>query len=407
MRFLTTITLAALTAGVTAVPIALLPSLTHPPVHVFKADAAPEAINAEPDIEARGDRVINVSDWEREPEILARDDAAIDAFGLEPETQAGEASRIQARDEAALDNIDLEPEIEARDERRIKARDEVALDNYDLKPEVQASDSPQIKARDELTLENVDLEPTIHARDERHIQARSEAAVQGVTPEEDWKYRDNLAKLDANNCGTDCHNSLDSYRSKVSRERRDYYDRSTSPSSRASRDEHNTPEDKVKYIDNLIKQDNRDCGTGCKDSLASYRSVASKDSKLSREKDLNDRRNDNFILPNTYYPRDSRPKDFTASGNGKNVQNYNNGNRDFNGVTRSSRASRGEHNSLQDVAKHDENHKKLAEGDCGVNCHKSLDSYHSVASADSKRSKASKESREARQSRNSGRNGGW
>ncbi|EFQ33637.1 hypothetical protein CGRA01v4_02069 [Colletotrichum graminicola] len=40
------------------------------------------------------------------------------------------------------------------------------------------------------------------------------------TAADDQKYRDNLAKLAANNCGEDCHHSLDSYRSVASKDSR-------------------------------------------------------------------------------------------------------------------------------------------------------------------------------------------
>ncbi|KXH34576.1 hypothetical protein CSIM01_11800 [Colletotrichum simmondsii] len=455
MRFLVTITLAILTAGVTAVPVAVLPSLVHPPVHVFRADPAAEAADAEPNIEARGENIVDVSDWQQEPEIQARDEAAIDAWDLEPQTQPQDSPHIQARDEAALDNGNLETDIEAREEPQIKARDEAALDNYDLEPEVQLSDKPQIKARDEAALpDNFDLKPEIHARDEPHIQARSEAKVAwtdpdyhagGVTAADDWKYRDNLAKLDANNCGVDCHRSINSYRSRVSREHRPYYDRNTDyhsnnydhhdynygvqRSSRASRGEHNTPADDWKYRDNLVKQDNHDCGSGCKHSLASYRSVASKDSRIAREKDYhnynhqddkynnwhpkdyhvngngynhnNGHYDDRTIRTNTYYPKDHHPTNYNDihhndyhgnnyHTNGNGYDHHNNGH-DY-GVQRSSRASRGEHNTPQDVIKHNNNHYKLDHNNCGVNCHKSLASYHSVAAADSRRSRQSRQS---------------
>ncbi|KAK2018508.1 hypothetical protein LZ32DRAFT_653832 [Colletotrichum eremochloae] len=56
-------------------------------------------------------------------------------------------------------------------------------------------------------------------------------------------------------------------------------------SSRASRGEHNTAADNEKYRDNLVKLDNGNCGIDCHRSLDSYRSVASKDSRLSRVND--------------------------------------------------------------------------------------------------------------------------
>ncbi|KAK1636958.1 hypothetical protein BDP81DRAFT_449088 [Colletotrichum phormii] len=383
MRFLTTITLAVLTASVTAVPVAVLPSLIHPPVHVFRADPADEAVEGEPNIEAR-------------------------------------------------DNFDLEPEIHARDEPHIQARSEAAAAGID---------------------------PNYHIVD-----------AKGITPEDDWKYRDNLAKLNANNCGKDCYRSINSYRSRVSREHRPYYDRSTDyhannydhhdnygvqRSSRASRGEHNTPADDWKYKDNLVKQDNHNCGTHCEASLNSYRSVASKDSRLAREKDYHDYNHqddkynnwypkdyhtngngynnhnnghydDRTLRTNTYYPKDHHPtkyndihhndyhgnnyhtngndyhgKNYHTNGNnyhgnkyhinGNGYDHHNNGH-DY-GVQRSSRASRGEHNTRQDEINHKNNHEKLDAGHCGQGCQLSINSYHSVASADSRRSRQSRNSR--------------
>ncbi|KAL0939081.1 uncharacterized protein CTRU02_205691 [Colletotrichum truncatum] len=57
-------------------------------------------------------------------------------------------------------------------------------------------------------------------------------------------------------------------------------------------------------------------------------------------------------------------------------------------------------NTPADDQKHDANHEKIKQNNCGTNCHKSLDSYHSQASKDSKASKASKASKN---SKNGGR----
>ncbi|KAK1986877.1 hypothetical protein LZ30DRAFT_767105 [Colletotrichum cereale] len=54
------------------------------------------------------------------------------------------------------------------------------------------------------------------------------------------------------------------------------------PSSRVSRGEHNTVADDWKYKDNLEKLENGNCGIGCHNSLNSYSSVASHDAKVAR-----------------------------------------------------------------------------------------------------------------------------
>ncbi|OHF02044.1 hypothetical protein CORC01_02623 [Colletotrichum orchidophilum] len=50
-------------------------------------------------------------------------------------------------------------------------------------------------------------------------------------------------------------------------------------------------------------------------------------------------------------------------------------------------------NTPADVKKHDDNHLKKANNNCGKGCEQSLASYHSQASKDSKNSKASKASK--------------
>ncbi|KAK2059736.1 hypothetical protein LY76DRAFT_645251 [Colletotrichum caudatum] len=52
-------------------------------------------------------------------------------------------------------------------------------------------------------------------------------------------------------------------------------------SSRASRGEHNTAADDDKYRDNIAKLEAGNCGEGCHHSLYSYQSVESKDAKLA------------------------------------------------------------------------------------------------------------------------------
>ncbi|KAK2027590.1 hypothetical protein LX32DRAFT_694682 [Colletotrichum zoysiae] len=52
-------------------------------------------------------------------------------------------------------------------------------------------------------------------------------------------------------------------------------------SSRASRGEHNTAADDQKYRDNIAKLEAGNCGEGCHHSLYSYQSVESKDAKLA------------------------------------------------------------------------------------------------------------------------------
>ncbi|KAF9869392.1 hypothetical protein CkaCkLH20_13109 [Colletotrichum karsti] len=448
MLFSKTLLYVAFTATVAAV--ALPPGFFHPPVHAFKDEANVEAVDAEPVIiEARNEAYIDtiVEDSETEPNIKARSEAATEAMDTETEPH------IEAREEAAIDNVITEPVIETRNEitvdavdvePEIHARSEQTLDVVDAEPIIQARSEipvevvdaePHIEARSEAIVDNVESEPVVEASEEPRIQARSEANVDWVdpnnhdiiapiTPADDWKYRDNLNKLKNNDCGIDCQKSLASYRSRSAKERRGNYDHynnnkydysTVGRSSRASRGEHNTPADDWKYRDNLVKQDNHNCGTHCVDSLNSYRSVASKDSRLSRERQQNEYYNshhtgnydhprtyDRHVTGNnpgsydhhstTYYPKDHHAAPITTYKDHSydHPVTYD---RHYNGKP-SSRASRGEHNTRQDDINHGINHYKLDHHDCGSHCIDSIKSYHSVASADSKRSRASRESRE-------------
>ncbi|KAI8187999.1 hypothetical protein K4K53_000513 [Colletotrichum sp. SAR 10_77] len=434
MRFLSTFILVGLTASVSAIPVALPPGFFHPPVHAFKDETSVESMDAEP-IEARSgisvdkvdiEPVLNARsedamDFISEPIINARNEESVDDF-IDPQP------RIQARSESNLDLTESESQIEAR------IFDAVGLET-------------KIKARSETVVEAVDSEAVAQDYQEPRIQARGDTSADWVDPDyrpplgpaDEWKYQDNLRKLHANDCGVDCHRSINSYQSRVSRANRankgyydghdfqyDYRNKKEVPkypkydlttvqrnvaghnpntydhhdynngytrSSRASRGEHNTPADDWKYRDNLVKQQVHDCGVNCHRSINSYQSVASKDSRLSREaRERNgyyDHHNNGVYHPDTY--------DRHSGGNGYHPNTYdhhtgpvtydrhNGGNN--HGL---SRAERGVHNTRQDYINHELNHIKEDNHQCGVNCHKSDASFHSVASADHKRSQQSR-----------------
>ncbi|KAF6821401.1 hypothetical protein CPLU01_12535 [Colletotrichum plurivorum] len=378
MRISITISLAALAATISALPVAVPPSFFHPPVQAFRDDINFDVLDMEPNVEARSEPTMDSVDVE--PHIEARGEIAVDIVDPEP--------NIKTRSEEAVDLVDLEPEIQARSEE--------AVDVWDLEPEVYARGEPpvdtadaepNIKARSIDLADSVDLEPEIPAKEEPYIQAdeasriqaRGEASEAWVDPganADDWKYRDNLAKLRDGNCGVDCHRSINSYQSRASRasrENKGYYDHgyydnhnndhynkydysTVSRSTRSSRGEHNTAADDWKYRDNLVKLDNHDCGVNCHKSLDSYRSVASKDSKLSQERREREYYNNYNHHTNTYdrhtQPTYDRHNDY-----------------DYRPVSRSSRASRGEHNTKQDEINHRLNHEKLDRNQFGQSGH--------------------------------------
>ncbi|KAJ0366215.1 hypothetical protein COL26b_011712 [Colletotrichum chrysophilum] len=474
MRFLSTFILVGLTASVSAIPVALPPGFFHPPVHAFKDETSVESMDAEP-IEARSGITVDKVDvastlnarsedamnfMDSEPIINARNEESVDDF-------IDTKPRIQARSESNMDLTDSEPQIEARSgesvdfvnpapEPYIQPRSEEVVDfSWTSEPVFDAVGlETKIKARSETMVEAVDsAEGVAQGNEEPRIQARGDTSADWVDPDyrpplgpaDEWKYQDNLRKLHANDCGVDCHRSINSYQSRVSRANRankgiydghdfqyDYrnkkdvpkypkYDLTTvqrnvaghSPntydhhpttydhhdyngytrSSRASRGEHNTPADDWKYRDNLVKQQTHDCGVNCHRSINSYQSVASKDSRLSREaRERNgyyDHHNNGGYHPNTY--------DHHSVGNGYHPTTYdhhtgpvtydrhNGGNN--HGL---SRAERGVHNTKQDYINHELNHIKEDKHQCGINCQRSDASFHSVASADHKRSQQSK-----------------
>ncbi|GKT42848.1 uncharacterized protein ColSpa_03029 [Colletotrichum spaethianum] len=239
-------------ARISALPVAVLPQLVHPPVYTFKDESTAGAANL----------VI----------VKARDDAALDT--------AYEESDIKTRDETALDIIDKEPNVNTRSEAAVEA----------VNP-----DSHNIETRGYRGGNDRD-------RQDYYYDSSRKSRGEHNTPADDWKYQDNLAKLRAGNCGTGCINSIKSYDSVASRDSKlarartdqDYYnyDRYTNAKydyrgydtynypvagSRASRGEHNTPADDWKYQDNLAKLRAGNCGTGCINSIKSYDSVAHKD----------------------------------------------------------------------------------------------------------------------------------
>ncbi|KAK2732999.1 hypothetical protein CKAH01_08497 [Colletotrichum kahawae] len=369
MRFLSTLILVGLTASVSPTPVALPPGFFHPPVHAFKDETSVEALDAEP-IEARSG--ITVDKIDIEPTLNARSDDAMDFMDSEPiiearneespqlETRSEESvdfvnpapePYIQPRSEEVVDFVDPAPEpyIQRRSEAmydmvepepNIETRSEPVLDVAEPEPNIKPRSEPvfdavgletKIKARSETMVEAVDSETVAQANEEPRIQARGDASADWVDPdyrphlgpEDQWKYQDNLRKLHANDCGVDCHRSINSYQSRVSRANKGYYDghdfqydyrnkkdvpkypkydistvarnvaghnpntydhhdynNHYTTSSRASRGEHNTAADNWKYRDNLVKQQNHDCGVNCHRSINSFQSVASKDSRL-------------------------------------------------------------------------------------------------------------------------------
>ncbi|KAF5505967.1 hypothetical protein CGCS363_v004318 [Colletotrichum siamense] len=100
----------------------------------------------------------------------------------------------------------------------------------------------------------------------------------------------------------------------------------------------------AKYINNLDRLNAKKCGGNCQNSLNSQRSRNSKAQKV----------------------KEGQPK------------------------LPGSRASRGEVNTKKDDYNHDLNHLRQDRGDLGVNGQHSLDSWHSVESANSKASRAKK-----------------
>ncbi|EQB54104.1 hypothetical protein CGLO_06105 [Colletotrichum gloeosporioides Cg-14] len=100
----------------------------------------------------------------------------------------------------------------------------------------------------------------------------------------------------------------------------------------------------AKYINNLDKANAKKCGSHCQNSLDSRRSQQSKELRAKQ----------------------GQPK------------------------LPGSRASRGEVNTKKDDYNHDLNHLRQDRGDLGVNGQHSLDSWHSVESANSKASRAKK-----------------
>ncbi|KAF4899217.1 hypothetical protein CGCVW01_v013560 [Colletotrichum viniferum] len=408
---------------------------SEPIINAKNEESVDDFIDPQPRIQARSESNLDLT--ESEPQIGARSEESIDFVNPAPEPY------IQPRSEAMYDMVDPEPNIEARSEPvldviepepNIKSRSEPVFDAVGLET--------KIKARSETMVEAFDsAEAVAQENEEPRIQARGDTSADWVDPDyrpplgpaDEWKYQDNLRKLHANDCGIDCHRSINSYQSRVSRANRankgyydghdfqyDYRNKKEVPkypkydittvqrnaaghnpntyddhqpttydhhdynngytgSSRASRGEHNTPADDWKYRDNLVKQQNHDCGVDCHRSINSYQSVASKDSRLSREaQERNgyyDGHNNGVYHPNTY-DHHTGPVTY-GPHNGGNNQGL-------------SRAESGVHNTRQDYINHELNHIKEDNHQCGINCQRSDASFHSVASADSKRSKQSK-----------------
>ncbi|KAF4892647.1 hypothetical protein CGCF415_v012960 [Colletotrichum fructicola] len=440
-----------------------------PTINTRNEESVDDFIDPQPRIQARSENNLDLT--ESEPQIEARSEESIDFVNPAPEPY------VQPRSEEVVDVVDpaLEPHIQRRSEamydmvepeRNVEARSEPVLDVVEPEPNIMPRSEPvfdavgletKIKARSETVVEAVDSEALAQDSQEPRIQARGDTSADWVDPDyrpplgpaDEWKYQDNLRKLHANDCGVDCHRSINSYQSRVSRANRankgyydghdfqyDYRNKKDVPkypkydlttvqrnvaghnpntynhhqpttydhhdynngytrSSRASRGEHNTPADDWKYRENLVKQQVHDCGTNCHRSINSYQSVASKDSRLSREaRERNgyyDRHNNGVYHPDTY--------DRHSGGNGYHPNTYdhhtgpvtydrhNGGNN--HGL---SRAERGVHNTKQDYINHELNHIKEDKHQCGINCQRSDASFHSVASADSKRSQQSRAS---------------
>ncbi|KXH37015.1 hypothetical protein CSIM01_00079 [Colletotrichum simmondsii] len=100
---------------------------------------------------------------------------------------------------------------------------------------------------------------------------------------DDAKYINNLDKANANNCGTNCKNSLNSHRSQQSKELKEKQRNSPNlPGSRASRGEVNSKENDYQHDLNHLRMDRGDIGENGKNSLNSWHSVESANSKASK-----------------------------------------------------------------------------------------------------------------------------
>lgn len=458
---------------------------SEPIINARNEESVDDFIDLQPRIQARSESNLDLT--ESEPQIGARSEESIDFANPAPEPYIQPRSEdvvefvnpapkpyIQPRSEEVVDFVDPapEPHIQRRSEAmydmvdpepNIEARSEPVLDVVEPEPNIKSRSEPvfdavgletKIKARSETMVEAIDsVEAVAQENEEPRIQTRGDTSADWVDPDyrpplgpaDEWKYQDNLRKLHANDCGVDCHRSINSYQSRVSRANRankgyydghdfqyDYrnkkdvpkypkYDLTTvqrnvaghSPntydhhpttydhhdyngytrSSRASRGEHNTPADDWKYRDNLVKQQTHDCGVDCHRSINSYQSVASKDSRLSREaRERNgyyDHHNNGGYHPNTYdhhsVGNDYHPTTYDHHTGPVTYDRHNGGNN--HGL---SRAERGVHNTKQDYINHELNHIKEDKHQCGINCQRADASFHSVASADSKRSQQSK-----------------
>ncbi|TDZ37369.1 hypothetical protein C8035_v006969 [Colletotrichum spinosum] len=366
MRVLTTALLAAFIVSVSALPSPPPPhSFLRPPLYAFKNSAVDVATDVEPKAQIKKESPPD--DFEDFPRIESRDEAPVDNSEAFPNVQARSeqdlGSQLDVEVEARAEDLrdpgvpilgtrseEIQPASEFNN-RAEPLQDDGALpdtQSRSLEPPGTGSQQPQIQAR------RAPHSP-IKTRRDAHNDVDNHWLAPGVSTEDEQKYKDNLAKLAAGNCGQGCHDSINSFQSRNSKANNGYPPVITAA-------------DEKKYKDNLAKLAAGDCGQGCHDSIASFQSRNSK-------------------IKNGYYDH----------------HDVNNDNYDFHTVSRSvlhdpvdtndrhgsglSRAERGERNTVFDDQKYQENLAKQRNHACGQGCLDSINSYLSVGSLQSQQRK--------------------
>ncbi|KXH42476.1 hypothetical protein CNYM01_08521 [Colletotrichum nymphaeae SA-01] len=223
MYFVIIVLLETLAASVAAHPIVVSPDLSY--------DSAPSFRNGMHTNNIK----IKVGE-EDQPDLQTRDEAVVDVLGLDTE----DAGMSNQHDDKEITHVSP---------------------NNDLSIVPRANKKPtkaEVKA-DDKKFHRDQLRP------------------------DDAKYINNLDKANANKCGRNCQNSLDSHRSQQSKELKEKQRNAPNlPGSRASRGEVNSKENDYQHDLNHLRMDRGDIGQNGKNSLNSWHSVESANLKASK-----------------------------------------------------------------------------------------------------------------------------
>ncbi|KAF4920010.1 hypothetical protein CGCVW01_v007322 [Colletotrichum viniferum] len=180
--------------------------------------------------------------------------------------------------------INIKAGEEVTDEPDLQPRDEAALDPLVL----DNQDAGVFNQQHDKDVTDVHLNdaPFIAPRDKKpskvQVKADDEKFHRNQLKPNDAKYINNLDKQNAKNCGPGCQSSLDSQRSRNSKGQKLNEGLPKLPGSRASRGEVNTKNDDYNHNLNHLRQDRGDLGVNGQNSLDSWHSVASANSKASK-----------------------------------------------------------------------------------------------------------------------------